>query len=72
MTDIAKIAAGLTEKQKTMLLEIGSGKPQEYALGQVGFALLRRKLVFVNELGARHITETGLAVRDSIKEQHHD
>ena len=58
-----QIAAGLTETMRSMLVDIGDGKPREYALGRTGFALCDRGLVFVNELGARHLTDAGQAVR---------
>jgi hypothetical protein len=59
-----KVVAGqLTAPQRRMLLDIGDGKPREFGLGVTGFALLRAKLVFVNELGARHLTDDGHAVR---------
>ena len=58
-----KIAAGLSEAQKAKLLAIGDGQPREFALGVAGFVLLRRGLAFVNDLGARHLTDEGHAVR---------
>jgi hypothetical protein len=52
-----------------MILEIGDGRPREYSLGQSGFALLRLELVFVNELGARHLSDVGQSVRAIIEEE---
>lgn len=63
MTEAERIAAGLSEAQKAKLFDIGDGKPHEYALGTTGFALMRMGLVFVNELGARHLTDAGHAIR---------
>jgi hypothetical protein len=63
-----QIVADLTPAQRAKLLEIGNGQPREYALGGAGFALLRKNLVFVNELGARHLTDEGHAIRDHLKE----
>ena len=57
MMDEARVIAGLTGSQKRMLMEIGQGQPREYALGRTGFALVRMGLVFVNDLGARHLTD---------------
>lgn len=68
MTDPAGVASMLTDAQKRMIIEIGDGQPCEYALGMAGFALMRRGLVFVNELGARHLTDDGHAVRQSIQD----
>lgn len=61
--DAKRIAAQLTAPQRHMILTIGDGQPREFTLGVVGFALLRSGLVFVNELGARHLTDDGHAVR---------
>lgn len=66
------LAAQLTPPQRAMILDIGDGKPREYALGVTGFALLRAKLVFVNKLGARHLTDEGHAVRRALLENSHD
>ncbi len=63
MADIERIAKQLTEPQRRMILAIGAGQPREFVLGGTGFALLRAKLAFVNELGARHLTDLGNAVR---------
>lgn len=69
MTDIAKIAAGLTKAQREKLLAIGDGQPREFSLAGPGFALVRSGLAFVNELGARHLTDEGHAVCDHLKGQ---
>ena len=61
------VAGGLSEAMRAKLIEIGDGQPVEYALGGVGFALKRRGLVFVNQLGARHLTDHGHAVRRVIE-----
>ena len=61
--DVEAIAKGLSQAQRRMIVDIGDGKPREYALGQTGFALERMRLVFVNELGARHLTDSGHALR---------
>jgi hypothetical protein len=55
------------EAQQRMIVDIGDGQPSEYPLGLTGFALMRRGLLFVNELGARHLTDLGLAVREVLK-----
>jgi hypothetical protein len=67
--DVEKIANGLTKAQRAMLIDIADGKPREYSLGQTGFALDRQGLVFVNELGARHLTDEGHAVRAYLVEK---
>jgi hypothetical protein len=72
MTDPAKIAAGLTKAQKKMVLEIGTGRPREYSLGRAGFALMRAKLVYVNELGARHLTNAGRELYAILERASHD
>lgn len=69
MTDPHTIARSLSPAQRSMILEIGDGRPREYSLGQSGFALLRLELVFVNELGARHLSDVGQSVRAIIEEE---
>lgn len=69
MTDAHTIARSLSPAMRKMILEIGDGQPREYALGQSGFALLRLKLVFINELGARHLSDDGQSVRAIIEEE---
>ena len=71
MTHARTIAAGLTGAQKRKIVAIGNGQPREFALGVTGFALLRFGLAFVNELGARHLTDDGHAVRAILQEQEH-
>lgn len=56
----------LTEAQKRKLLAIGDGQPVEFPLGQSGLFLIERGLAFVNELGARHLTDEGHAVRRAL------
>ena len=63
MTPAAEAMMALTKAQKAMLVEIDRGQPREYALGKTGFALMSKGLVFVNELGARHLTDAGHAAR---------
>ena len=63
MTDVERIAAGLSLAQRRMLLDIGDGRPREYSLGRTGFSLIDSRLAYVNELGARHLTDLGHAVR---------
>lgn len=58
-----EIAERLTEAQQRMIVDIGDGQPREYALGQTGFALMRMGLVFINDLGARHLTDRGHQAR---------
>ena len=48
----------LTPAQRAKLNAIGDGKPAEYPLGHAGHALIRMGLVYVNELGARHLPAT--------------
>lgn len=59
MQDVEKIAEGLTEAMRTVIYDLKDGRSREYALGATGFALIRRGLVFVNELGERHLTKEG-------------
>ena len=61
--DPVAVAGGLSEAMRAKLIEIGDGQPVDYARGGVGFALKRRGLVFVNQLGARDLTDHGHAVR---------
>lgn len=63
----AKVIADLTAPQRRMILEIGQGQPREYSLGKTGFALVRMGLVFVNDLGARHLTDDGHSVHTLLK-----
>lgn len=69
MTDPHTIARSLSPAQRKMILDIGDGRPREYSLGRTGFSLLRLKLVFINELGARHLSDDGQSVRAIIEEQ---
>jgi hypothetical protein len=62
----AEIARTLTPAQCRMLVEIDRGQPRQFALGRAGFKLIDLGLAFVNELGARHLTDRGLAVRREI------
>ncbi|RKF23340.1 hypothetical protein D6851_02390 [Altericroceibacterium spongiae] len=66
MTDPREIAAGLSEAQKRKLAAIGDGQPEEFALGQYGLFLIERGYAFVNELGARHLTDKGHATLRAI------
>ncbi len=52
----------LTEPQHRKLSEIQPGQPAEYPLGRTGHALIRMGLVFVNEFGARCLTDAGHGV----------
>lgn len=63
LSEAERVVNSLTEAQRRMILTIGDGQPRGFALGVTGFALLRMKLAFVNELGARHLTDEGHAVR---------
>ncbi len=56
-------AQHLTQAQKNKLLAIGDGQPVEFPLHSSGLFLIERGYVFVNELGARHLTDLGHAVR---------
>lgn len=67
--EIERIARGLTKAQREKLLTIGDGQPREFSLGGSGFALVRHGLAFVNELGARHLTDDGHAVRAHLQSQ---
>lgn len=69
MDDAERIAAGLSEAQRRIMADLEKGQPCEYALGRAGFALLNSGLAFVNEFGARHLTDLGHAVRNHIKGQ---
>lgn len=55
-------ARKLSPTQRAKLADIAPSQPREYPLGQTGHALIRIGLVFVNELGARHLTDAGHAV----------
>lgn len=72
MDDIDQIIAKMSASQQGKLFAIGNGRPREYALGQSGSALVRKGLAFVNELGARHLTDLGWAVRKQLEEIPHD
>jgi len=52
----------LTEPQRRKLTALRNGQPAEYPLGRTGHALIRMGLVFVNELGARQLTDAGHGV----------
>lgn len=67
--EVAGIARGLSEAQRVMLIDLGRGQPREYSLGRAGFALIDKELAFVNELGARHLTDLGHAVRTHLLEE---
>jgi len=54
----------MTPAQHAKLNAIGDGKPAEYPLGHAGHALIRMGLVYVNELGARHLTDAGHKQRE--------
>lgn len=60
--DLENLAAGLSEAQRVKLFDLRHGQPSHYVLGLAGFALMRRGLAFVNELGTRHLTDLGHAV----------
>ncbi len=64
MTEAEQVAVALPLAQRRMILRIDRGQPREFGLGTAGFALMRKGLVFVNELGARHLTDEGHAVRE--------
>lgn len=64
-----QVAAGLSEAQKRKILAIGHGQPVEYPLHASGLWLIERGLVFVNELGARHLTDDGYSVRAILEQQ---
>lgn len=66
--EIDAIIARMSEAQKRKLFAIGDGQPVEFALGQSGLFLIERGFAFVNELGARHLTDRGCAVRARLKE----
>ena len=65
----AVIARALTGAQRQMLIALKSGQPQEFVLGRTGFALIDNGLAFVNELGARHLTDWGHAVLKHIPKE---
>ncbi len=69
MQTAEQIAAGLTPAQRRKLLTIGDGQPCEFPLETSGFALMRKDLVFVNELGARQLTDVGHQVRKIITQE---
>lgn len=62
MTNPADIARALSEAQRRKLIELENGQPREFSLGLPGLALVDNGLAFVNELGARHLTDFGHAV----------
>lgn len=62
MTNPADIARALSEAQRRMLIALENGQPKEFSLGLPGLALIDNGLAFVNELGARHLTDWGHAV----------
>lgn len=70
--DLTALAAGLTEAQRRKILSIGDGQPVEFALGQSGLFLIERGFAFVNELGARHLTDLGHAVRTHLMKEQPD
>ncbi len=65
MTDLTPewAAKRMTAAQKRKLLSIGNGQPAEYPLHASGLYLIERGMVFVNELGARRLTDFGQKVR---------
>ena len=71
MTDPAHIAASLTKAQRAKIMAIGDGQPVEFSLGQSGLFLIERGFAFENELGARHLTDLGHAVRTHLQENDH-
>jgi hypothetical protein len=64
----AEIAAKLTKAQRAKILAIGNGQPREFAWGQSGLFLIERGFAFENELGARHLTDKGHAVRAHLRD----
>ena len=56
----------MTGAQKRKLAAIGNGQPKEFPLGQSGLFLIERGFVFVNDLGARHLTDKGHEVLRTI------
>lgn len=62
MTNPADIARALSEAQRRMLIALENSQPKEFSLGLPGLALIDNGLAFVNELGARHLTDRGHAV----------
>ena len=67
--EVARIAGGLSEAQRRKLLAIGNGQPVEFALHASGLFLIERGFAFVNELGARHLTDEGHAVRAHLQKE---
>lgn len=67
MPDPADIARALSEAQRRMLIALENGKPREFPLGLPGMALIDNGLAFVNELGARHLTDWGHAVLKHVR-----
>ena len=55
-------ARRLTVAQRRKLRAIGNGQPAEFPLHASGLFLIERGFAFVNELGARHLTDKGHAM----------
>jgi hypothetical protein len=59
---LTQAARRLTVAQRRKLLAIENGQPKEFPLHASGLFLIERGFVFVNELGARHLTDNGHAM----------
>lgn len=64
-----QIADSLADAQRRKIMAIGDGQPREFAWGSSGLHLIERCLAFENELGVRHLTDFGHAVRAILKEK---
>lgn len=65
--NVHSIVAGLTTAQKNKLHELSNSQPIEYPMGKAGANLVKQGLAFINELGARHLTDLGHNVYRAIK-----